>query len=57
MARHDLGDHTPGELRLIVARERAALVAEKAPLLRRIKAIDARIAELDKAEALLEGMD
>ena len=57
MAGHDLEGHTPGELRLIIRREKLALLQELSPLKRRIKAIHERLEELDRAELLLEGMD
>lgn len=56
MAGHELQGHTPGELRLIIAREKLALVRELTQLERRTKAIHERLAELTKAELLLEGM-
>ncbi|UOW93104.1 hypothetical protein SEA_NOSHOW_36 [Mycobacterium phage NoShow] len=57
MAGHDLEGHTPGELRLIIRREKLALLRELTPLKRRIAAIHERLEELDRAEMLLEGMD
>lgn len=57
MAGHELEGHTPGELRLIIRREKLALLQELSPLKRRIKAIHERLEELEQAELLLEGMD
>jgi len=57
MAGHDLEGHTPGELRLIIRREKLALLRELSPLKRRIAAIHERLEELDRAEMLLDGMD
>ena len=56
------GEYTAGELRLAVAQERAALVAERIAVVGRIRAdsscldeIDKRLDELRKADNLLEG--
>jgi hypothetical protein len=56
MARDNLDGHTPGELTLVIRREKLELLRELSPLERRIKTIHERLAELDKAEFLLEGM-
>lgn len=56
MANGELQGHTPGELRLLIRREKLALLKELTPLERRVKAIHERLAELDKAEFLLDGM-
>jgi hypothetical protein len=56
MPSHELQGHTPGELRLIIRREKLALLQELTPLKRRIAAIHERLEELDRAEMLLEGM-
>lgn len=53
---HDLQGHTPGELHIIIRREKLELLRELTPLERRVKAIHERLAELNKAELLLEGM-
>ena len=52
---HGLGDYTAGELRLIVRREKLELVKELSIIEKRAKVIHERLAELAKAEVLLEG--
>ncbi|AZS06599.1 hypothetical protein SEA_JACOREN57_32 [Mycobacterium phage JacoRen57] len=56
MANNELQGHTPGELRLILAREKMELLKELGPLQRRMKEIHERLAELNRAELILEGM-
>lgn len=45
------------ELTQAVAGEKRVLIQERSELSRRLAAIEDRLAELDKAEALLEGME
>lgn len=45
------------ELAQAVERERQQLVAEMTKLVKRMRVIEDRLAELNKADALLEGME
>jgi hypothetical protein len=52
--RNNLKGHTQGELVIAVRQEKLALIVEKRYLTSQLKAIDARLSELDVAEGLLE---
>ncbi|ATN93966.1 hypothetical protein J4U01_gp003 [Mycobacterium phage Kumao] len=55
MSRHTRERYTEAELWSAVRQERAKLIAERRVHAGRLREIDNRLAELDKAEAILEG--
>lgn len=50
-------NYTKFELTQAVRTEQRSLIQERINLVKRLREIDDRLAELDKAEALLEGME